>query len=295
MSRTMDIYNDVARLTANLMPDKDVTVSKITKNNGIKRFGVVVKGSNMEIGPVFYLEDKIEAGWTVEALADFVVEAYKHNDATEVIDILDVIHSYEAAKGYLTVQLISKERNFETLRDTPYRDFLDLAVIIAITYPLPDGGNGRVVVNNGILGLWSISFEEVYDVAMANLSLKQPKFFDLYDLVRDLDPEIGEMWDESGYLYVLTNLNESESYGASQILRPGYLDILAEKLNSDLILIPSSVHEWIILRDCDRVHAQFHERELAEMIENVNENVLDETDILSNHAYFWSRKGGWSF
>ncbi len=287
----MDIYNDVARLTANLMPDKDVTVSKITKNNGIKRFGVVVKGSNMEIGPVFYLEDKIEAGWTVEELADFVVEAYEHNDATEVIDILDVIHNFEAAKGYLTVQLISKERNFETLRDTPYRDFLDLAAIIAITYPLPEGGNGRVVVNNGLLGLWNVEFDVVYGIAMNNLSLKQPKFFDLFDLVSGLDPEIGEIWDDSGYMYVLTNLNQAENYGAAQILRPGYLDILAEKLNSDLILVPSSVHEWIILKDCGK----FHERELAEMVKNVNENVLDETDILSNHAYFWSRKGGWRF
>lgn len=68
------------------------------------------------------------------------------------------------------------------------------------------------------------------------------------------------------------------------------MDEIAEKLGGDFVVLPSSVHETIILplnedMDCNT---------LDSMIQEINAGVLDEKDKLSDHAFQYdSRTMSW--
>lgn len=87
-------------------------------------------------------------------------------------------------------------------------------------------------------------------------------------------------------MYILTN--KKKQYGATCILYEGVLREIAQRLQSDFYILPSSVHEVILLptnNDSDR-------KELTEMVLEVNNSILSKEDMLSDHVYYFSKVNG---
>ena len=79
--------------------------------------------------------------------------------------------------------------------------------------------------------------------------------------------------------------NESGSMGASAVL---YSDLVAEIANgfgSDVYLIPSSIHEFIVLPV-----GGFDVQSLCEMIREANSSVVRPKEVLSDHPYIYRRE-----
>ena len=85
-------------------------------------------------------------------------------------------------------------------------------------------------------------------------------------------------------LYVLTN--KARLYGASCILYPNLLDSIADKLTCDFYLIPSSIHEFLILPVLPGTCIQ----DLNAMIHEVNSTQVEEEEILSDPLQNWTRR-----
>ena len=85
------------------------------------------------------------------------------------------------------------------------------------------------------------------------------------------------------FMYVLTNKEKLQ--GASTILYSDVLSTFAEKKNTNLWLIPSSVHEWIIIPDDGNMNRET----LSEMIKEVNGSQLAPDEVLSDHPYYFDR------
>jgi hypothetical protein len=86
-------------------------------------------------------------------------------------------------------------------------------------------------------------------------------------------------------MYVLSNT--SNFYGASTIMYPQILKGLAERIDADLFILPSSIHE------CLAVSAKGKEaRDLREMVHEINNTMLDQTEVLSNQVYKFTRATG---
>lgn len=74
-----------------------------------------------------------------------------------------------------------------------------------------------------------------------------------------------------------------KTYGACSILYPGMLEQLAERIGGDYYMIPSSVHEFLLVpreREQDR-------EELKKMIAEVNRTELPPEEVLSDHLYLY--------
>ena len=84
-------------------------------------------------------------------------------------------------------------------------------------------------------------------------------------------------------MYVLTNKEKLQ--GASTILYPDVLSTFADRKNANLWLLPSSIHEWIII--CD--DGNMNRETLSEMIQEVNGSQLAVDEILSDHPYYYNR------
>ena len=78
--------------------------------------------------------------------------------------------------------------------------------------------------------------------------------------------------------------DSGKTYGACCILYPKVLEQLAKRVDGDYYLIPSSVHEFILLPVDQGRSAE----ELKEMIVEVNSTELTPEEILSDQLYLYS-------
>ncbi len=69
------------------------------------------------------------------------------------------------------------------------------------------------------------------------------------------------------------------------MLYPGILEAVSEKLGYDLFVLPSSIHEIILLQ----AENSSRHKELAEMVAQINQTELAADEVLSSHVYYYSR------
>ena len=115
--------------------------------------------------------------------------------------------------------------------------------------------------------------------------------------VCDTDPDEGDEIEVPVYepdlygntpvpLLVLTN--ESKYCGAACMLYEGLLRNLSDEIRSDLFIIPSSIHEVLLLPD----EGEFSEEELSALVCEINAHFINPSEILSDHVYRFKRLSG---
>ena len=87
-------------------------------------------------------------------------------------------------------------------------------------------------------------------------------------------------------MYILSNT--LRSYGAACIAYPHILEMIGEILQRDYYVLPSSVHEVVIVPYSSGLDI----RELDEMVREINVTQVAEEEVLSSHAYLYRRSTG---
>jgi len=87
-------------------------------------------------------------------------------------------------------------------------------------------------------------------------------------------------------MFVLTN--ERRFCGAAVMLYSKLLHKIAMRLGKDLLIIPSSIHEVIIMPD----RGEYSIEELSNFVRNINEEAVEQEERLTNHIYIYRRKNG---
>ena len=86
-------------------------------------------------------------------------------------------------------------------------------------------------------------------------------------------------------LFVLSNGDYMN--GASVMLYKDPLRDFANYMGHDLYILPSSIHEVILLLDDEYVQSS---EELREMVRETNRMVVDQEEVLSDHIYHYDRE-----
>ena len=139
------------------------------------------------------------------------------------------------------------------------------------------------MIHNNHLDMWGQPAEEVYRVAERNMRQRMP------DLLLPMQKLLEEMMGikEEGpeqLLYVLTNRNKI--FGASAMLYSEKMKLLADRLRADLLILPSSVHEVLLLPDDRNREYDFY----RQMVKEVNTTQVDPEEILSFNLYRYDRE-----
>ncbi len=108
---------------------------------------------------------------------------------------------------------------------------------------------------------------------------------------RSMESVIEELADQpqppkKGEMYVLSN--QIRSFGAAVILYPGRLKRVAALLGESYYILPSSVHEVIIVPEREVPGVPV----LNEMITEINEIHVEPEEVLADHAYYYSHASG---
>ena len=108
----------------------------------------------------------------------------------------------------------------------------------------------------------------------------------MHQVINELMGEVSYNSDiaEDSCMYVLSN--QYRHFGAGCILYNRVLEDIGNQINDDFFILPSSIHETIILP----ASYAMSKESLSEMIVEINETQVSEEDILSDHAYYFSRK-----
>ncbi|MCR4591111.1 MAG: DUF5688 family protein [Lachnospiraceae bacterium] len=272
-------------------PGFKVEARDVTKNNGVTLHGITLAESGSNIFPNIYLESFYEdykrGSINVKEVSNEILKAYSKEKGARSADMC-FLTDFEKVKGKLIFRLINAEKNDDLLRDIPHRRFLDLAVTYAVHIDDIFPTSGNVMVGKDLMEKWGTDEEELYRLALNNTPrIKQPVIKELSEMLGDLvsdscGMDSGDKIPAGGIrMFVLTNIDGY--YGDSIILYPGLLKEVRKTVDKDFFLLPSSVHEFIMVPDTGDIK----EDELAELVRSVNQSSVGAEDFLSDNVYLF--------
>lgn len=268
------------------------------RNNGIKLTGISAASPDSNVGPVVYLEgyfreyekERMGIGEIAEAVYQQIME---HKDDLRDIN-LDNLRQWEAIRCNIYAKLINAEMNRELLEIVPHRLFLDLAVVYYIRM---DGmmagtvGSSSILIHRNHMEMWGKEEEDLYQAFAVNMRLEgKPLFENMAVLLKRMAPQIMEVLNDDGNpvlsTYILTN--QCRYFGAAELLDRHIIQEIGNWLEEDFVILPSSVHETIIIP----LSKAPEYSELKGMVREVNREQLDLQERLSDHVYIYDRKAG---
>lgn len=257
----------------------------IRGHNGTDRDVVRCYIPELNVAPIVYLDwvyEEHRSGGPFQELIRELVDTILSN-VSVVIEQKKRWMDMDFVKGNLVCRLISKERNKDLLQNIPWVPYLDMAVIFSVYYGPYNGQILQSTLTREKQQDLGLSEQDVYDLALNNTKRMFP-----YQLSRATDEE-WEMYAKQLNLpsfYVLTNT--LMNWGATYMLYPEIWKEVSTQLDADLIILPMSVSEVMIIADQD--HDEEMYRQHSEIVSYVHEYYLQEQDYLSDSIYLYSRK-----
>lgn len=282
-----------------------VSLQQITKNNNTQLDGLMIEDGSVNITPTIFLNYHYEdylAGKPFSSVLDDIIASYRENLPSQSMD-LSFFTDYQKVKHQIIYKVINYAQNEEQLKDLPHFRYLDLAVVFCCFMPDPKNGNATILIHNHHLSLWGVTADALHELAQKNTPLLLPHdLSNLEDVLKfactehclpddmadrpNLQNLLGETSadNEIPPLYILSNAERY--YGASVLLYPRLLSCIGRLLDSDLYILPSSVHEILLLPKSSCPHT----KGLNCIIQEVNGQHVSREEILSDHFYYYDRK-----
>lgn len=260
------------------------------KNNGVTVTGLMLKGEEERVAPNFYL-DRQFVEWmrglcTLEDISEKICGAYQEEIKKNSNLISKIRFEWEDFRRNVFMRLVNKEKNRELLETIPYQEFLDLAVVYYYSVKISDDVLGTLIVTKEHLDLLGITEEELHQAAKSNCERFQPaKIRCMEDLLYDLGRKIGvEVYEARAchpFLFVMTNAKGM--FGAVSMVFEEELECFAKRIGTSFFILPSSVHEVILVPDREEFCVEY----FANMVKEINETQVEVTEVLSDSIYFY--------
>lgn len=271
----------------------EVKIDTMKGNNGHEYEGLVVVPKSMvarcSIAPIVRLYDFYCA--YVNGEIDFdgcIVEICSGVRSCErsgyMFRSVAKLFDWNCVKDNIYPILLSTRENRELLESLVSVPMLDLSVAYIIRCDIPEEYRGCVKISNEMLACYKVSREELHKQALKNMEKDGYEFRDIETIVQNFMQGIIELkkYDKAlPSMYILTN---SKSYGAAGILNKKLLREFAG--NRNYYILPSSLHETIFVPD----DGECSKARLDEMIKEVNLELVDEEEILSDHSYYYDAR-----
>lgn len=265
-----------------------VYIHTAVKNNGKERKGITVSEKGIHISPTIYLEEyfqQFQEGKPIEKIVEKILQLYEEVKCSHPCEE-SLLQNYEELKGKFACKLIHRGKNEKLLNDIPYVPWMDLAIVVFVLLEVSPYGTATVLVRKEHLEIWGLTEAQLFDEAKKNTPILLPyQFCPMRKLLREICPyAVDEGEEEEESLYVLSN--KLRSFGAASMLYEGILEKVGQKLGENYYILPSSIHEVIVVPESKSPVKQ----DLEEMVREINETQVEEEEVLSDRVYYFSRK-----
>ena len=273
------------------------------KNNAKERTGVVIESPGINISPTIYLEEYFEdylKGKNLEIIVSEILGFYDSIKQEASWDC-ERLRSYDGVKQRIVFKLVNTMKNRKFLDTVPHRSFFDLSIVFYVLFEVTEEGTAAMTVSDSHAKQWKVTADILWADAVRNVRRLLPaEFVTMNHALREMLMEKGENTghekedgnllpgnnSERDGMYILSNV--LRSYGAACIAYPNILEMIGEILQGDYYILPSSVHEVVVVPysvglDIAELDAMARETNLTQVAEEV---------VPSFHAYLYRRSTG---
>ena len=278
------------QLSAGEIGPVDVQFHEVNKvNTSYDAITVKPEGANIgvNIDATQFFEKYQETGDYNEIFEIATGIAEKGLSQSPEVDI-SAISDYDAMKEKLSMEVISKDTNADILQNVPHEDMEDMAVVYRLVLDSDSVGRSSILVTNKMLDNYGISAEQLHADAMENAPVVRPAQIKgmsevLYELmgadaaaigIPQIDPK-----DEQFFVATVPD----KTGGAGVLAYPNFMEDAAEKIGGSYYVLPSSLHEVILVPDDGRMTST----ELEAMVKEVNATQIPAEDKLTDHVYHY--------
>lgn len=279
-----------------IMGQFNVSLKEVTKNNGLVLHGLTVQKEDEAVCPNIYLDgyySRYENGDDLDTLVKEIVEvAEKHSCENPFGDVASNFMNTEFVKNNVVMTLVNTKKNEAMLEEIPHKDIEDLSVIYKVLISSDKEGDGTITIRNEHMKYWDVTPEELHAAAVVNTKRLRPT------TIQSMNEVMAEIFRKDGMpeeiaeamlqempmnqtMWVLSN--KTKIHGAVSMLDTEALSELSKKLKTDLYILPSSIHEVIVVStDMGTPES------LSEMVREVNGSEVSEEEQLSDHVYHFN-------
>lgn len=271
----------------------EVYLQEILKNNGVNRHALQILKLGERCSPSIYLESYYERYRRGEAWQDIMesIASYYWRNCGRLPIALDEVLSFTSIRNQVVYRLVNYDRNEQLLDEAPHIRWHNLAITFRWIAYRDEIGLASSLVTNELIKRWGVSAQELFEVARDNMQEQFPAAcIPMEELLLQLNKDCSVPWStedgakEGCQMYVLTNSQKLN--GAGTILYPGVLEKFGQEQKADIYLLPSSIHEMILIPAIQGIV----EEELQEIVRHTNQEVLAVGDYLSDQIYYYDRQ-----
>lgn len=277
--------------------EADILVQKVTKQNDVILTGIIIKKKGEDISPTIYVNDfydcfiegKIAYKEVLERISNTAISCGNGFNPNAVMKKLrEALKDKDLILRNIKLRLLKKDENEAFLKDKPHGDFLDMAYCYILNVGdlgLSLDGNGVIAITNQLLESIGLKNDErLYEKAVKNLN----DDFKLLSLDGIVEQAGFDLKGQSSNGFIISN--RRQYYGASALMSSKVREMLRWN-QTDCIIIPSSVHELMILPCTTRESKDAEIAYLNSLVKEINaSDALKPEDVLENHCYFYDAR-----
>lgn len=284
--------------------DADVSIQSVVKNNDQKLDGLMIRLEDINISPNIYINqffEQFENGRDIDDILATIADIRTQHEVSNDFDV-SKLTDFDSVKDHITCRLVNAEQNAEYLADKPHTIVEDLAVTYHVALGKEESGTMSAPITNRLMEGFGVDVEQLHKIALDNMDTLTPVSFksmtetmidmmlpqmmsngmteeDARDAITDMLPPT-----ENEAMYVLSN--EDKLNGAAMLLNDKVMDDITEKVGTDYFILPSSIHEVLIVPKTPEADLET----LENMVKEVNATQVAPEERLSDHVYAYDVK-----
>lgn len=280
----------------------EIELRKVNKNNGLILDGMTIKKDGTDISPTIYLNSYFSAykdGRSFDQLFVHMVRSFE-SCVTPDIDPRS-LEDFDNISSRILYKLINAEKNRKMLDEVPHILWNDLAIVFFYSFPEGPIGNATFTIRNEHMSSWGITLDDLVRCSRENMPRNAPAqlipLSRMVALIMGDTDSLDEGDDMFGDdikcedpdeihtpMYVLSN--KDRMFGAAAMIYSNRIGMLAEHVQHNIYILPSSIHEVILLPDEGGGDTDY----LRSTIKEVNETQVESEEVLSDSLYYFDRK-----
>ena len=257
------------------VPENGVEVVDVKKGNGIHKTGIRIVAEGADAGaimcPIVYPED-LNMGFMdgdITKAAGVIAEIIRKNTKK----VANFPFNRDTVMKKCKVRVIPVGKNFDILGEYPHRITMDFAEIVYVECDdLVKDGVAKVSYK--MLEGYGIDEDELFEAAHRNTKADG---FECMGMSQILGPLAGGPGED--ILFVVTN--EKRLFGASALAFPELIAEYQKQIGSDTYILPSSLHEILLVKK----EAGEAAMELAGVVAEINKTQVADEDVLTDSVY----------
>lgn len=258
-----------------------VILTTITKNNGYVKEVLTFKQDNYNGTPAIHLKELFATYEDCQDYNQIIAFVLQILESKAKISVDSLLGNWEEVKARVEFRVINYEWNQEQLADTVHKRFLNFAVVPYLNLYASTNEKATVTIRKEFLDIWNIDEAQLWEAAYSNLQKESIEVKTMLEVISELLENEIEVGDEDG-MFVLSNANKI--YGARGILREDVLEAFADKYKRSFYILPSSVHEVLIVLEKEGVTKEY----LNEMVRTINHAEVSRNEQLADEVLYYN-------